>query len=61
MSEVVRWCNASFHINRWYRFLHFWEFVGYRHNDPTPVRHTGITYTARGARKRLRKIMLEGK
>jgi len=59
MCEVVRWCNASFHVNRWFRFLHFWEFTGYKHNDPIPVKQMGITYTAWGARRRLRKILLE--
>lgn len=58
MREVVRWKNASFHINRWYMFLHFWEFAGYHEGDPELISYSGITYTAWGARRRLRKVLL---
>lgn len=55
--QMFGWRNASFHINRWYLFLYYWEFVGYRPNEPRAVKHMGITYTAWGARRALNKAM----
>lgn len=58
MERVVyEWNMTSIRIHQWFRFLFFWEFVGYRPNDPSPVRRYGITYTYWGANRAIRKAM----
>jgi len=55
---MIEWTLATVRLKRLLRFWHSWEFIGYKPDDPTPVRRMGFTYTAWGARRALRRAML---
>lgn len=49
--------QATIVIHQWSRFLWYWSVQAYIPNVAAPFNDCGITYTLRGARKRVHRLL----